>query len=200
MTDLSPTIVVIGGPNGAGKSTVAPVIINRVFGGIEFVNADTLALGLSALHPERQAVAAARIMLRHIADLTAARHTFAFETTLVSRSFAPFLRRAAARGYSIHLFYLWVRSPEIAVRRVRSRVEAGGHDIPEPIIRRRYARSARNLFRLYLPTAHHWEVLDDSTWGRPTPVAAGVVGSTTIVQDTEAWRALENIRDDSKQQ
>lgn len=192
-------IVVIGGPNGAGKSTVAPAILDRVFGGIEYVNADTLALGLSALRPERQAVAAARIMLRHIADLTAARHTFAFETTLASRSFAPLLRRGTARGYSIHLLYLWVNSPEIAVKRVRSRVEAGGHDVPEPVIRRRYARSALNLFQLYLPIAHHWEVLDNSSWGRPTPVAAGGLGSSTIVQDTEGWRTLERIRDDPKE-
>src|SRR5688572_29492740 len=106
MTADFPKVVVIGGPNGAGKSTIAPAIIERAFGRIEFVNADTIARGLSGLDPDRQAFAAGRIMLRHIRDLAAARHDFAFETTLASRTFAPLLRRLIPDGYQTHLLYV----------------------------------------------------------------------------------------------
>lgn len=88
MERSNPTVVVIGGPNGAGKSTIAPTLIERAFGRIEFVNADTIARGLSGLDPEREAFAAGRIMLRHIAELARNRRDFAFESTLASRTFA----------------------------------------------------------------------------------------------------------------
>lgn len=186
-------MIILGGPNGAGKSTVAPAIIERAFGPIEFVNADTIARGLSALNPDRQAFAAGRIMLRHIADLATARRDFAFETTLASRSFAPFLRRLTSDGYHTHLLFVWLRSPDIGVQRVRSRVASGGHDVPEETIRRRYSRSAHNFLTLYLPLAHSWEVLDNSLPGQPTLVAAGGWRQDMIVHDTAAWQALERF-------
>jgi predicted ABC-type ATPase len=192
----SPTVIVIGGPNGAGKSTIAPAIIERAFGQIEFVNADTIARGLSALNPDRQAFAAGRIMLRHIAELATARRNFAFETTLASRTFAPFLRRLISNGYRSHLVYVWVRSPEIAVRRVRSRIASGGHSVPEETIRRRYVRSIHNLFHLYLPLARAWEAIDNSSPGLPTIIAAGGMDEDMIVYDKIAWRELERFRNE----
>jgi len=44
-----PHVIVIAGPNGAGKSTTAPAILKGALGVTEFVNADTIAQGLSAL-------------------------------------------------------------------------------------------------------------------------------------------------------
>jgi predicted ABC-type ATPase len=196
VTTNSPTVIVIGGPNGAGKSTIAPTIIERAFGRIEFVNADTIARGLSALDPDRQAIAAGRIMLRHIGDLAVARKDFAFETTLASRTFAPFLRRLIQRGYQAHLLYVWIRSPDVAVERVRSRTMAGGHSVPEETIRRRYRRSVRNLFNLYLPLADAWEVLDNSLSGKPKVIAARPFGSDMIVRDRHRWDELEAHRHD----
>ncbi|MFN0010198.1 MAG: AAA family ATPase [Phycisphaerales bacterium] len=158
-----PYIVVIGGPNGAGKSTIARSVVEQTFGMTEFVNADTIASGLSAFNPDAAAFAAGRVMLAHIHELAVARATFAFESTLSSRSFAPWLRDQAARGYDIHLLYVSLRSPRLAVARVRRRVKSGGHAVPEPIIRRRFHRSAANLFDLYLPIAHTWRIYDNSS-------------------------------------
>lgn len=196
MTSNFPTVIVIGGPNGAGKSTIAPAIIERAFGRIEFVNADTIARGLSGLDPDRQAFSAGRIMLRHIAALAAARSDFAFETTLASRTFAPFLRRLISRGYRTHLLYVWVRSPNIAVERVRARVASGGHTVAEQTIRRRFARSIKNLFHLYLPLAGAWEIIDNSMPGQPTIIAAGGVNEDMIVHDRTALKDLERFRDE----
>lgn len=195
MPTESPTVIVIGGPNGAGKSTIAPTLIQRAFGRIEFVNADTIARGLSALDPDRQAFAAGRIMLRHIHDLAAARRDFAFETTLASRTFAPFLQDLTHNGYRTHLLYVWIRSPEIAVQRVRSRVAAGGHSVPEETVRRRYIRSAHNFLKLYWPLARSWEVLDNSSPGRPTLIASGDMNQD-IMHDAAAWRDLERFGND----
>ena len=119
----------------------------------EFVNADAIAAGLSAFRPESVAIAAGRIMLRRMRALAAARENFAFETTLASRSFAAWLPKLQGGGYRLHLLFLWLRSPELAVSRVAGRERLGGHDVAEAVVRRRYRAGLQNLFRLYLPAA-----------------------------------------------
>jgi predicted ABC-type ATPase len=84
-----PKVVVIAGPNGAGKSTAASHVLRNALQVNEFVNADTIAAGLSAFSPDTVAVAAGRIMLERVRELASEGRNFAFETTLASRSFAP---------------------------------------------------------------------------------------------------------------
>src|SRR5689334_5146285 len=100
-----PKVVVIAGPNGAGKSTAAPSLLREAFEVDEFVNSDTLALGLSAFAPEEVAFAAGRLMLGRLDELASQRSDFAFETTLASRSFAPRLRELERSGYDINVVY-----------------------------------------------------------------------------------------------
>ena len=90
-------------------------------------------------------------MLRHLRMLADDGRDFAFETTLASRSYAPWLRKLKEDGYTIGLVFLWLEHPDLAVQRVKARVRAGGHDIPERTIRRRYERGIINLFDLYCP-------------------------------------------------
>ncbi len=89
MTVPIPLVVVIAGPNGAGKTTASASLLQGALAVDEFVNADTIALGLSAFRPEEVAIAAGRIMLERLRSLARSRQSFAFETTLASRSFAP---------------------------------------------------------------------------------------------------------------
>ena len=106
-----PTVHVIGGPNGAGKTTLAFRLIPRLTSGVEFVNADLIAQGLSAFEPEKVALAAGRIMLKRLDELASARADFAFESTLAARSFAPMLYASLkASGYRVVIFYVWVAS------------------------------------------------------------------------------------------
>ena len=94
----APRVIVFAGPNGAGKSTHADAILAKL--GIEtFVNADYIARGLSGLNVDVVAMQAGRIMLTRLKDLAVAKQDFAFESTLSSRSFAPFLRKLKAQGY-----------------------------------------------------------------------------------------------------
>lgn len=156
----APSVIVLGGPNGSGKSTAAVRLLHDKLTVMEFVNADEIAKGLSPFNPEGVAVQAGRIMLDRIEELSNRGESFAFETTLASRTFASFIKRLQQeRGYQFRLVYIWLRSPHLNVGRVALRVESGGHEVPQDTIRRRYFRSVRNLFDLYLPLADEWSVL-----------------------------------------
>ena len=113
-------IVTLIGPNGAGKSTTAPEIVQKAFSIHEFVNADTIARGLSEVAPEQVAFSAGRIFLSRIYELQAAQASFAFETTLATRLFLPMLRRMQVGGYEVHLIFLWLPVPEMAIERVEA--------------------------------------------------------------------------------
>lgn len=185
-----PRVVVIAGPNGAGKSTTAPPIVRKAFGIEEFVNADIIAQGLSVLAPETAAFRAGRVMLNRILELAGSRRSFAFETTLASRTFAPLLRRWQAEGYEFHLVYLWLPSASAAVRRVRELVRTGGHRVPEAIVRRRYARSLSNFFNLYRPLADSWLLLDNSGQPDPRAIAWRNVGGPVHWDEGGPWKHL----------
>jgi predicted ABC-type ATPase len=186
----APRLVVLAGPNGAGKTTTAPSILRDALSVREFVNADTIAQGLSAFDVEAAAIRAGRIMLDRIHELARERVDFAFETTLASRSFAPWIRRLASDGHRIELVFVWLASPELAVARVASRVRRGGHSVPETVIRRRYERGLRNFFQLYRPLADRWHFLDNSG---PRPlhrIAEGVGMGENRIEDEELWQQL----------
>jgi predicted ABC-type ATPase len=189
-----PHIVVIAGPNGAGKSTVAPLILRGPLDVREFVNADDIARGLSPFNIEGAAVAAGRIMLSRMRDLARQRVNFAFETTLASRGFAPWLKALKQDGYAVHLVFLWLPSPEVAAARVADRVRSGGHSIPPDTIRRRYHGGVRNFFRLYRPIATTWVVFD-SSGRRRVLIAEGEDGRPPGVLDGPRWAAIRRTND-----
>lgn len=182
-------VFVIGGPNGAGKSTAAHALLPEYVGVRQFVNADEIARGLAGFAPESVAAEAGRIMLGRIHALARTGVGFAFETTLASRSFAPWLGRLRETGYRVHLLYLWIPSAEFAIRRVAARVQAGGHEVPENVIRRRYERGRRNFVELYSPLADTWEVYDNSGL-TPRVVASGGRDEAPHILDGETWKAI----------
>lgn len=183
MADI-PQVIVIGGPNGAGKTTIAREVLERTLGITEFVNADTIAAGLSGFDPERAAFAAGRVMLARLHELALARVSFAFESTLASRTFAPWLGELISAGFAVHVIYVWLRTPELAIRRVRARVKKGGHGIPDEVVRRRYARSMTNFVKLYQPLAERsgtWSLYDNSN-ALPYMIAEGGTGLHAVIK------------------
>jgi predicted ABC-type ATPase len=157
-----PRIFVIGGPNGAGKTTVASGLLPEILECEEYVNADAIAKALSPFAYERVAFKAGRLMLDRIHELAKARRDFAFETTVASRSFVPFLKRSKAEDYEIRLVFLWLRSVRLAQSRVAKRVLGGGHDIAKKVIKHRYRTGIQNFLRLYVPQADQWVLYDNS--------------------------------------
>lgn len=189
MESARPEIFVLAGPNGAGKTTVADLLLPESIGARSFVNADFIAKGMSPRDPELSAFAAGRIMIDRLRELRAREDSFAFESTLASRTFAPFLREARAAGYAIHIFYVSLVNADLAVRRVQLRVERGGHAIPEDTVRRRYGRSLQNFFRLYRPLADSWLVTDNSG-EQLVDLASSRNGGEPSVLDEVRWGRL----------
>lgn len=176
-----PNLYIVAGANGAGKSTFARLFLPDYADCKEFVNADLIAAGLSPFNPESLALEAGRLMLARIEALAAAGADFGFETTLAGRSWLPLLARLRQAGYRLHLFFLWIPNPELAVSRVQERVRAGGHSIPEEVVRRRFGRGLRNFFRLYAPAVDAWLVIDHSK-KPPDLVAMGVEDQRFVFQ------------------
>jgi predicted ABC-type ATPase len=158
----SPRCVIIAGPNGAGKTTFAREFLPRDTDVVHFVNADLIAAGLSALKPEIAAVTAGRVFLAEIDRLAAAGASFAFETTFSGRVYAARLARWKLAGYRTEIVYLMIDSPQIALKRIASRVKEGGHGIPRDVVLRRFGRSWTNFVRIYRPMANAWSVYDNS--------------------------------------
>lgn len=186
-----PAVVVLAGPNGAGKSTAARTLLQGALGVSEFVNADEIARGLSGFNPEGVAIAAGRIMLARLRELAAQRASFAFETTLASRSFAPWLKELSASDYTIHLVFLWLPSAEVAVERVAQRVRTRGHHVPTDTVRRRYERGLDNFRLLYRPLATTWRVYDSSVQ-EPRLIAAKLDASRIQIYDQDTWTRIES--------
>ena len=130
-------------------------------------------------------------MLTRLKDLAAAKHVFAFESTLSSRSFAPFLRQLKAQGYEVAIYYFSLASSSLAVRRVKLRVAMGGHDVPEDTIRRRFTRSLHNFSTLYMPLADQWIVFDNTVATKATLVAT-LKGDNLEIKESKLWLKLQN--------
>lgn len=158
-----PQLYIIAGCNGAGKTTASYTILPEMLNCREFVNADNIAAGLSPFNPESVAIEAGRIMLQRIHNLMTENQTFAFETTLATRSYVSLVKQAKQQGYEITLAFFWLSSPKVAQERVLDRVENGGHNIPPETIKRRYFRGIQNLFKLYLPLVDNGFIIDNST-------------------------------------
>lgn len=187
----APRVIVFAGPNGAGKSTHADAILETL--GIDiYVNADYIARGLSGRSTDTVAFEAGRIMLKRLRELGEAGADFAFESTLSSRSFAPFLRSLKAGGYQVGIYYFSLSSAQLALRRVRLRVAMGGHDVPPEVVRRRFGRSLSNFFVLYAPLASHWVLLDNSQSTYARLVAAGDSDKLSITE-TSTWHKLQEL-------
>lgn len=193
MSESSPQVVIIAGPNGAGKSTLAPFLLRDTLNLQDYVNADPIALGLSGFNPASVAFKAGRVMMNRLRDLAREGKSFAFETTLATRSYAPWIVELRQEGYTFQLIFLWLRSPELAIRRVQERVLSGGHYVPEQVVVRRYARGLRNFREIYQPLADVWSVYDNSVSSEPTSIASGGADRPVEILQEEAWTTFSEI-------
>ena len=127
-----------------------------------FVNADLIAAGLSPFpsesgrRPGRQA------------DVAADRRTRAQRGQLRLRDHVEWPRLRApdpprqALGYRVKLFFLGLPTPVMAIARVAHRVEGGGHDVPKPVIDRRFSKGWRNFENVYRDLVDDWKLYDNA--------------------------------------
>jgi predicted ABC-type ATPase len=163
-----PCLYVLAGTNGAGKSSLGGAMFRE--SGADYFNPDEAALRLRSANPgmaQEEANSAAwrqgkRLLERAISE----RLNFAFETTLGGHTIAGLLRQALSEKIEVRIWYVGLATPELHIARVRSRVAAGGHDIPEARIRERYEKSVLNLVDL-MPKLTELRVYDNSEEGDP---------------------------------
>jgi predicted ABC-type ATPase len=155
-------IIIIAGPNGAGKTTFARSFLPDEAQCPRFINADLIAAGLSPFAPESAAIKAGRLMLEEIRASVERGESFAFETTLAGLGYLRHIVRWRALGYRVSLYFLSLPSADSAIARVAERVRQGGHDIPEPVIRRRFAAGLRNFERHYRNCVDDWAKYDNT--------------------------------------
>jgi predicted ABC-type ATPase len=155
-------LYIIAGCNGAGKTTASYTILPEILSCKEFVNADEIAKGLSPFQAEKAAIEAGKIMLQRIDDLLSRKVSFAFETTLATKTFKNTIVRAKSLGYRVSVLFFWLQTVDLAKERVKKRVSEGGHNIAEDVIERRYTSGIKNLFEIYFPLADKILVFDNS--------------------------------------
>lgn len=194
MEQKKKNLYIIAGCNGAGKTTASFTVLPEMLNCKEFVNADEMAKGLSPFNPEGVALQAGRLMIERVLQLMRDEETFAFETTLSTRSYVKLVKMAQKQGYYVTLLFFSLATPEQAVKRVAKRVSQGGHNIPTDVVYRRYASGLKNLFQLYMDTVDFWALFDNSDC--PTrKIAYGWKGAETTIMDNETFNRLKKQYD-----
>lgn len=183
-------LYIIAGCNGAGKTTASFTVLPEMLGCREFVNADEIAAGLSPFNPEGVAIQAGRLMIDRVIYLLKEGETFAFETTLATRSYVKLIQQARKRGYFVTLLFFALSTPEQAVARVAKRVSMGGHNIPTDVILRRYEAGLANLFQLYMPVCDSWALYDNSDCPA-VHVASGLSDKKIMVYREDIYEELK---------
>jgi len=182
---------IIAGPNGAGKTTLSYSVLPEIFDCDEFVNADEIARGISPLNTKKAGFRAGRLMLERIKELVSHGEVFAFETTLSTKSYQGFIKSAMNRDYKIVLLFLTLDSIELAIQRVQTRVQEGGHDIPVKIIERRYKRGLINFFKVYKDMVDEWIMVDNST--EKFHIIAEGNKNNSVIRNDQAWKVLNEL-------
>ena len=182
----TPQLLIVGGPNGSGKTTLALEYADEF--ALPYVGADAIAATLNPRNPAAAEIAAARQFIRTIEAVIAQRISFVCESTLSGLTMQNLVASARDRGYSVTIAFLFVESADVCVARVAGRVRAGGHDVPEPDIRRRFMRSIRNFWSIYRELADSWVLLYNG--GTTLEDIAVGAGHQTAVRDSDLFAAF----------
>lgn len=172
MTNLSeeriPHLFVIAGPNGSGKTSWIDGNREEIaaLGLLAHLNPDAIAREISPGNLRQGAARAGREVIRQSAEFLGHQESFGFETTLAGHHALRVMKQAQELGYEVTLVYVATENPSINIKRIVMRHTAGGHDIPEKDIRRRYQRSLANL-EAAIACADHVRLIDNSRHEKP---------------------------------
>lgn len=185
---------VISGCNGAGKTTTSFTLLPELLKCDNFVNADSIAYGLSPLNPKAADFQAGRLMLDRIKHLIQSKETFAFETTLTTLSYKNIFTEAKKNKFEITLLYIWLNNHKLAIQRVNERKRLGGHFVPEEIIRRRYYKGLINFYKIFKNYSDNWYIFDNS-YIKPVQVASGFGKSEIRIYNKLIYKNITDTYD-----
>ena len=184
-------VYIIAGSNGSGKTTFARLFLPNYANCPNFINADLIAQGLAPFNPNSAAIKSGKIVIQQIHEFSDRGVDFAFETTLSGKSYMNLFKTLKNKGYTLHLFYLWIPSPKLAISRIKERVSEGGHNINDEDVRRRFSRSIHNFLTLYQSLFDYWMLFDNSKTN-PILIAKNNKGQIEII-DSKVYQMIKEI-------
>jgi predicted ABC-type ATPase len=188
-----PVLYVLAGVNGAGKSSIGGALLER--SGLTWFNPDAFAREFKAVTGRNQEAANAHAWqegIRRLDDAIAKNLNYAFETTLGGKTVAAKILEAT-KSHDVLIWFCGLSSPELHIARVKARVAAGGHSIPEEKIRERYPLAQVNLIRL-MPHVAYIKVYDNSI----EAATGGTIPDPLLVLAMENHRVVSPAPDDFK--
>ena len=145
------------------------------------------------MHPESMSLTASKLMLKRFRELLESNRSFAFETTASATNYIKHLKKAQVNGYEVHSMFLWLSSPDLAIKRVAQRVAQGGHNIPEATIKRRYYSGLKNFIKYYLPISDNATILDNSITDVNKIIATKNVVDGLKIEEPSIWKEIEGV-------
>lgn len=180
---MSKSVIIIAGPNGSGKTTFASEYL-RDSEDTVYIGADAIAERLVS-RPEEMVsvkVQAGRLFIQEIQELIQAGTDFIVEVTLAGKGFVRTISQLKNAGYTVTIVFIFLKSPETSVARVRNRVQAGGHHVPTEDVVRRFYRSKRNFWYTYKDLVDVWHLFYNSG-ERPQEIASGEGNRITVIEN-----------------
>lgn len=182
--------IIVAGPNGVGKTTFAEKYLD--VHALEYISADKIALKLNPEDPSKVRVLAGKLFFQEIETVVENGKDLLIEVTLAGLGFRRTVHRLKQAGYTVHLIFIFLKSPDLCVNRVRERVAQGGHDVPKEDITRRFYRSIANFWRIYKNIVDTW-ILYSNSGNLFYDVAIGEKEQVKICDSSLFELFLENV-------
>ena len=188
-------LTIIGGANGSGKTTLAREYV--AVENLEYLGADDIARELNPADLNSVAIDAARIFSRRLNNYIESRKSLVVESTLSGLSLKKWIEKAGNFDYEIKILFVYLDSPELCLQRIAARVAAGGHDVPEQDVRRRFARANSNFWNVYKNLTDEWNLFLN-TGDSFEQIAAADDKSIIIFDETRYSQWLQMIKTANK--